>query len=445
MSGFVYVRPYQEQQSGDRTEEQQLDSILVPLEGAGGAEVLRSNGCNELAEFYNMLHESFQRDILAAMAAMHQDDIYIYLINDRSGLSDEVRELVGVSTYNRPQTVRPQSVWLCGRPAPERAIWIGERFIGDYRQAFMGLPGTVVPNSGMNSGMAVRGAFLGEMIHAISGRGGRDSVSEPASWQPNDLIISPSSEAPRRTMELHFTMTMMATELGAARRGLELFVAQEGCTSFFGIYSHFFDNNALFLYTENSQVRRALGGDGDYPQPTPDTVGFFWRSIPMDRMILNEVYLALFLREFARTQPRTPGSGGTELSGFNLVLDIVRSRGQVEPGLRGLIGEMLTRYESSAGSQEQIHNRRLYYLALVDTLTNFTGNREAFAELPFAEETGDEQIEALLTEYFGEGEGSGLRATIRQELEAERPTSRYISTLGNFVSHLQARFNQNLR
>ena len=141
---FIYVRSYLQQEERQLSEEQQLDAILQPLEGAGGAEVLRSNGCQELAEFYNMLHESFQRDILDAMAAMHEGDLYIYMVDDRNGVTEEVRDLIGASIYERPQTMRPESVWLCGSPSPERAVWIGERFAGDYYQAFTGLPGTVV-------------------------------------------------------------------------------------------------------------------------------------------------------------------------------------------------------------------------------------------------------------------------------------------------------------
>ena len=409
------------------TSDEVAEQVEVVLSGAEGRRVLTEAGCEKLSQiYYTITGDDDIARALREIASLSEDNLFIYMIDDREGLTETQMDFGGLCEYDDPEAGNWRHAFLCGHCRPERAIKIGEHFARVLEQRFLELEG--VSGADSYNRIAINGLILGEAMRTVV----------EADWQPNNMIIQPrregSGDGGEQGGNYANGYTLMPAQAGANLRALELYAAACTVFAFQDLFDEFYFNRGILLAARGSEVREALPEAADAADAVAEHDGFIWQSIPLPELFGNEVFGALVLYYMSYTQPPVADEDGANRHSFYQVLESCYADGAARPWAE-VVQHLMDLYEGGH-SAEELRMRRLFYLSLVDTLLHFRGNREALeGALMSAGMFLAEEIDAVLDAYLGAGNEADLRGAIRASVSGE-------DTLRGRVDQLRERFDQ---
>ena len=400
-----------------RITEQQLREWEVPLEGRQGVQFMRQRGCAMLAEVYeNALRPNSRFGwCLERIARMSPRTVYIYLINDTNGLSDVQSQAFGLCHYRVTNTERQalRYAWLCGHEEPEPALKIGEHYCQEFLRAYesMGLSGGRETATG-----ALAGIICAELLRTVG----------TAPWQPNDIVLKTYNVADTRRDyqrtnpgsavmdELNCWTTLMEDEAGANFRGLETFVLASGAPTARDLLASYWSNSALMSVRMGSATQNSIGRDpslNDFPEGYG---GYFWSSLTLERLMVNELFYGLVLYHFCTTQPPSD-----DMSSYEQVLHFFEQYHERPITLTDLLSYMLVRYEEGR-TPDRLRSRRTYAIALIDAASMCGAERTRLDMVGGGLAIPQEELDQILDAYVGEGGRESLRERLRSEITDAR-------------------------
>lgn len=461
MAGDVkirYIRYYNDPNfKGDlkKFSDEVVRNIEVDLSGTAGVKELQASGCNLLSYLYSTLQNSDYMRVVKRIAAMNEYHLYIYLIDDRKGLTPIMQSYAGVCDYVERDGKR--YAWLCGHYTPECAIKIGEHYAQRFFEEFEKVKGAKEAFS------ALAATFLGEMMHTV--------YHSPHYWYPNNLVLKPSSVDTRLsftglkmpaskfkkrragpTSDVGPWLTLMPNITSSNIRALEIFLSACWSRSLLDVYEKFFWCDGLFYVENGSATHKELQAHslGDFGGANDKFIGYFFTSLyanrnKMDKFFVlkdltdNEVFIALTLFYFCAYWPHENDSAGNTSYGFELALDaynaVKAEKPSEEPGLlMRIVGTMFKRMPSTT-SPPEVRKRRLFFIALLDLLSDYAGDRSSLNYHLEKYVIPTKELQPLLREYFGTGGQPGIRDKLRKATETK-------DTIQTAVNVLAGEFNR---
>ena len=368
--------------------------------------------CEGLMFIYgNLLEEGGGKVIARRFAAMNQGDLFVYLIDDREGLTPIMIDYAGICEYTDAADGK-RYAWLCGQCDDERAIKIGEH----YFQQFLKQTEKMELDWGpFVSGNALLGFLLAEMTSTIVAGG----------WQPNDVVMNPgivtthSLGRPARdrgsaeTGGFKYELTVMSTDNACEIRGFQNYIVMFASTAMLEIFHKFYDNQGIFKAWKESETATNLGATPEFPTLTDKHIGYFWKSIPPERLFRNEVFCSLFSYYFAATQPPIVGADGKKKIGLEQLLDHFAQNQETGLTLAEIISVLMENYKKS-GVRDDPKLRQLYAIGLMDILSRFKASRVVFEGFLSSSVKAGEAAD-LLDSYLGTARVEGLRDDLRRK------------------------------
>jgi hypothetical protein len=418
-----------------RFSDAQVAELEQELSGNQGGTALGYANCTYLNYLYTMLQNTDYRKIVDRIAAMSAPTLYIYLVDDKDGLTQIMQDYAGVCDY--PEADGKRYAWLCGHSTPERAVKIGEHYAKAFFDAFSKEVGTKEAFS------ALAAAFLGEMMHSVT--------QTPAGWYPNDLILKTSevqtrlSPSARKLPATNFrkrvtssrpedgaSLTLMPNFKGSGLRAMEIFVSACWSRSLLNVYEKIFQLDGFFRVEKGTDTYSNIG------VPQESVVGNYVYYLYTDyylnkdhlddsrflkALTENELFAGLTLYYLGAYWPHEIDAAGKAAYGFELVMDaynaVKDTDPAVEPGLLfNIISTMFKRIPAYNNVQE-IRERRLFLIALIDYLSDYKGDRNDLNYHLEQYVIPTTELQPLLNYYFGGGQ-AGIRnmfetATLKED------------------------------
>lgn len=387
--------------------------------------------CPGIASIYAFLVDSPDYRWLASrIAAMGEDDVYIYLIDDREGLTPIMIDYAGICDYTESQGGK-RYAWLCGQADPERAVKIGEHFAQQFLKK-LEEPDDYPER--LESYKALFGVLAAEMLHTVVGGG----------WQPNDIILKPGTVFTRKIGDVArrrdsgksggflYELTVMPTDNSCELEGMGIYICLAAADSMLPVYHKFYENQGVFKARKGSETLQMLGKKPDFETIAEGHAGYFWDTVTPGRLFHNEVFYGLFLYFFTETQPPVRGKDNKMHNGFEQVMDHFGETQEAGVALAEVIVELVKYYKKST-SPDDPKLRQLYALGLLDILGRFKAKRVEFEGF-FADKMPASEAGDLFDSYFGTPRVEGLRDDLKRKTVG--------MDLAAMVKHLRDRLKQ---
>lgn len=396
-----------------------FNKMYLELKGEAGKRELEAAGCKYLVRLYNGLTGTGGYTWLARrIAAMSDDDLYVYLVNDQYGLTTVMKDFAGLCDYDDPNDDENlRYTWPCAHAKPERAVKIGEHFAEQFVTQLLKRP--IALQNEDHVLVAYSSMFLGKLMHTIT----------DAPWQPNDLVLKPnpvsasflefvnknrgSKEKPKYTQAL----TLMPTSSGANMRAMEIFIASSTSNLARSLYDYFFYDKGFFAILDGSEAHRNLSGTPNPVILPGNHIGYSYKSISLDKLVFNEVFIALAARYTTPTQPPVEDVFGDKIYSLVQVLQHFETNREASVGAVDVLNTLMENYAKTA-TNEQIKQRRLFIIGLLDLLSHFSAGKDIFEALLDTTLIPSNEIGGLLNTYFGSGSESP-REAIKKKVAQE--------------------------
>ena len=413
---FIYI-PHNENPEGwslgEDIPESVRDSLFALLFDEDGAERLRRDGCENLLRTYNDLRSGTFAEAAEEIRDLRSGMVHVYLIDDRLGLTDIMRQFAGPAVYQSDEGSEGANyVWPSSRGRGHRAIHLGAFHIAEM----MGYE-----DYSWTDWQAV---ILHELVHTV----------DDTMWLPYTVFVTtPQGVITSRTVETASSedgygsdrqiqlLEVLPNSRAAFKEGVASFVANSWSRISRRVYAYALTRDRMLCVEHGSDVQRLIGGNPDRTDTFEDTTYdyYYWQTFPFEAMVQSEVLIALLLHYYAKHLP--PQADGSDTStGFSQVLHHFMATNSTDRTIITLVGSLL---ESASFSDESLlTNHRMFVLGALDTITHFTADRNAMQTiLGYESFIPADQLDDLMDQYFGTESITGARQEFRSEIEGILP------------------------